>query len=769
MRSDAPGAPRGDSPRPDEAKAVSQLRGWALALIEDMLAAVCTTDCRRVVEANTPATIHEALVVEVMRGVVREVADARGLPCRTGRLFDDALNPLLSDPRMRRVTASVAGGTRAAGALEQSDRSHRWTLDGLPVEVIGSLYEGLIAHEIVWDTAGTLTLARTRGRKRSGSFYTPPGITREVVSRALAPAFARVADLPDDERATAILALRLCDPAMGAGAFLVEVARQLAVRLASCDAGEVSESAALRQVVSHCVFGCDTSPVAVAVAQASLWLLVGDPTYPLESAGPGLRTGDALIGLLHEELTKISRAPTEASCQLELPVFGAQDRLRAAADHLVGRSLTPAARRRRSPPEQLVDEARRIFDGAAPDEAAVARARSVAAFHWPLDMAPAATDRGFDAVIGNPPWIAFAGRAAQALDPAIRDHFSRSYEAWRGYPTLHGLFVERAARLAPHGVVALVVPSPLADLDGYRAVRLALSRRHTVREPLLEFGQDAFDEVVQPCIALVADPDSVPRPTDREWRLEERQRANGIAARVAPPEILARFRGTSTLPSEVFREMGFQTTSTVTRTMLLRADEPDQWHRVPLLEGRNVREFFVGSPRLFLAADPERLHAARARLRPVAEYARVDFVVRQTASVPIAARHSGLPFRNTLLAGFARAELPVALLVGLLNSALYRALHLAARRDARQAVFPQVKIAHLRELPAPPGGGGRERVAALASELEASAIANGGRADQPLRSALDEAVFDLFEVPVKDRESVLTFLAERAGPLGYAR
>ncbi|MEO7036217.1 MAG: hypothetical protein ABI548_19890 [Polyangiaceae bacterium] len=40
------------------------------------------------------------------------------------------------------------------------------------------------------------------------------------------------------------------------------------------------------------------------------------------------------------------------------------------------------------------------------------------------------------------------------------------YTALKGYPTLHGLFVERALRLASQGTVALVVPSPIADLDG---------------------------------------------------------------------------------------------------------------------------------------------------------------------------------------------------------------------------------------------------------------------------------------------------------------
>jgi hypothetical protein len=299
-------------------------------------------------------------------------------------------------------------------------------------------------------------------------------------------------------------------------------------------------------------------------------------------------------------------------------------------------------------------------------------------------------------------------------------------------------------------------------------VRRSLSRRHRVREPLLEFGQDAFEDVVQPCIALVADPLPAPAPTDHAWRLEERQRADGVASPVAFPRVLDELAAGPSLPSEVFREMGFQTTAEVTRTLLLRADQPDAAHPLPLLEGRNVREFLVGAPRLFLGGDGEHLRALGARLRPATDYAAIDFVVRQTAAVPIAALHTGLPFRNTLIAGFARGDLSAALLVGLLNSALFRAIHLAARRDARQAAFPQVKVAHLRQLPLPPPRAReRDRIAALATQLGDHAVATGGGLDARLRDLLDDAVFDLFSVPVDQRRAVRGFLVARAGKLGY--
>ena len=80
--------------------------------------------------------------------------------------------------------------------------------------------------------------------------------------------------------------------------------------------------------------------------------------------------------------------------------------------------------------------------------------------------------QGFDAVVGNPPWVSYAGRAAQPLDRPRRAWYARHYASFRGYRNLQGLFVERATTLGRPGArVALVLPSSMAELDGYAPVR----------------------------------------------------------------------------------------------------------------------------------------------------------------------------------------------------------------------------------------------------------------------------------------------------------
>jgi hypothetical protein len=540
---------------------------------------------------------------DTLRSAVTAAADARGLPrARLAelRLFSDA--------------SVVSASSEWVAAL-----AHH------PPEAIGALSEALLALE--------------RGRRQTGSFYTPRSITEHVVRSAL-------------EHTPATLP-RTCDPALGGGAFLIECGRQLAAR----------SGLSRRQIAERCLFGADIDPLAVAVAEAVLWLWVDDA---------------------------------------ELSPLLFRDRL-------------------------LVTDA--LEQGWEP--------------------------RDLDLVIGNPPWIAYAGRAAQPLEKSLRRDYAKRFRAFRGYPTLHGLFVERATQIGAHATIALLLPSPVADLEGYRPVRAALGRTHAPIEPLLELGQDAFDGVTQPCFSLIARP-AVYEQAGRAWVLSERQRAHTDAARVIGPPVLDRLLALPKLPRALFGEMGFQSAGDVSKRLFLRADRPDAVHTVPLLEGREVQEFRAGTPRLFLRPDPDVLAAARCRLRPSDHYRRVAFVVRQTARYPIAALHTGVPFRNTLLAGFACEDLSPELMVALLNSTLYRALHLVSQRDARQAVFPQVKIAHLRALPRPP-----HDASAWARLCRITERASASGMSEALRAELDQAVFGLFEVGASDADAVIELVRAR--------
>jgi N-6 DNA Methylase len=646
--------------------------------------------------------VHNALSLAVLRFVVLAVGRARGLfrsqgSFANGRLF------AAGDARLE-VGVSVDGDQLVwafppllapAGAEFREELGSALVSDGFdfarcPAESIGNLYELLLGDSVSFEAERGFELGSGKKRKQTGTFFTPRALTERVVSSAL-EALERRIRASSHRNHDFVLEYRVCDPAVGGGAFLLEVAR--ALELLTAPRSDVGRR---RSLVTRVVHGVDVNPVAVAVAEAALYLFVADPSLTLEQAGGNLRVGDALLGAPH----------------------GTVARAMATRTSLHGLAV------------DFLAEFPEVFQRG-----------------------------GFDLVIGNPPWVAYAGRAAQPLEPARRAHFVLNYSTLRGYPTLHGLFVERALRLAPQGTVALVVPSPIADLHGYRAVRRAVRATHCPREPMLEFGQDAFTSVTQPCFALIAEASLGDAPlvaAEAPFRLVERQRAGAVAAEVSPPARLTTIAQLPSFPKELFGEMGFQTTGVVSKTLLKRAEVADGRYDYPLLEGRDVHPFSEGEARLFLNPDREALAKARCRLRDRADYGRVRFVVRQTARYPIAALHRGLPFRNSLLAGFAVDDLPAELVVGLLNSSLYRAVHLAAQRDARQATFPQVKVAHLRALPLPPlDSEARAQIASLTSEF------THGPLPATAMARLDHAVFELFSLESSTAQEILAFLAAR--------
>ncbi|HEU4727254.1 MAG TPA: Eco57I restriction-modification methylase domain-containing protein, partial [Kofleriaceae bacterium] len=92
-----------------------------------------------------------------------------------------------------------------------------------------------------------------------GVVYTPPQVTEPMTRVALEP-------LVHGRSVDEILALRVCDPAIGEGAFLLAAVRVLGEHLVRGGLGE----AEARARAAGCVFGVDVDPRAVAAAQAAL-------------------------------------------------------------------------------------------------------------------------------------------------------------------------------------------------------------------------------------------------------------------------------------------------------------------------------------------------------------------------------------------------------------------------------------------------------------------------------------------------------------------
>jgi len=324
--------------------------------------------------------------------------------------------------------------------------------------------------------------------------------------------------------------------------------------------------------------------------------------------------------------------------------------------------------------------------------------------------------RRFDAVLGNPPWASFSGRHAEDLPAELRRTLSR-YESFRGWPSLHGPFLELAVRLS-RGRVAMLLPSQVLDLDGYGAVR-AIVRAHCRVEGVLDCGERGFEGVTQPCCALFL-------------VKNEGGSGGGASPFLVTAEELVRFADFRRPPSRAFADIGVHTGNCAGKLLRTRG--------YPIREGRDVRPFKLARARKHFDPQASVGPADYFRAASLARYRGVPIVLRQTASRPIAAIHKDAGyFRNSVLACLGLPGLPHGVTVAWLNSSAVAHYHTAAVREASQVSFPQVKLKHLRDLPLPRAEDAPQGLFKLARE-----VAREGRiALEPELDALVSSWFGL--------------------------
>ena len=156
---------------------------------------------------------------------------------------------------------------------------------------------------------GSLYLQPGEERRRSGSHYTPRALTEPIVKETLRPILSALGENPTPEQ---ILELKVCDLAMGSGAFLVESCRQLAERLLEAwnkqnvlpeiPIDEEPLLYARRLVAQRCLYGVDKNPFAVNLAKLSLWLATLAKAHPFTFLDHAFKWGDSLVGLTSEQI-----------------------------------------------------------------------------------------------------------------------------------------------------------------------------------------------------------------------------------------------------------------------------------------------------------------------------------------------------------------------------------------------------------------------------------------------------------------------------------
>ena len=362
--------------------------------------------------------------------------------------------------------------------------------------------------------AGSLILQPTAERRRSGSHYTPRALTEPIVAEAFRPWLERCNHKPTAEQ---ILALKVCDPAMGSGAFLVAVCRFLAGWLVEAwerdgypdDFREEwdKDIVARRRIAQSCLYGVDKNPFAVNLAKLSLWLVTLSKELPFTFVDHALKCGDSLVGYSVKEI----RA---AMSEVQLGFLDAQNRiyeqmgihrresfafdslsdadydskklrldeqikategLRQAGDLMVAAFFAKSKAKERAEKQQvylamlsgafndegLQDSIQEIRDRLASGD------KGIRPFHWDLEF-PEVFERprmGFSVFIGNPPFLG-GKRITEELGEPYNDFLTATTPDTSKNTDLVAFFVRSAFEdLAHEGSLGMITTNSISEGD----------------------------------------------------------------------------------------------------------------------------------------------------------------------------------------------------------------------------------------------------------------------------------------------------------------
>ncbi len=321
-----------------------------------------------------------------------------------------------------------------------------------------------------------------KDRKISGSYYSPVSIVNYMNKNCLQSTFERKEDLARvnneidyEQYLIEILSLKVLDPAMGSGCFLVDFTRQVASELVritpNLSEGKNSQIKAyskerlfahwVKKVFENCIYGVDINSMAVELAKAALWLLIAPLNRDLPRLDHNLKLGNSLVGAIEEDIRD---------------EFEDNDLVLDSAKGFVWKTEFPS-----------------VFEGASP---------------------------GFDIVVGNPPYRSFGlGRVTKLnsrTEKYLRKHFPQTAEY---KVSIYALFVEKGVSLIKkNGLLSFVLPDSYLTGRYYSKLRFFLLNK-TIEKFIL-FSRDFWSggDVGFPTVILIRN--NAPDPSHQiEWKI----------------------------------------------------------------------------------------------------------------------------------------------------------------------------------------------------------------------------------------------------------
>ncbi|MBW1716036.1 MAG: N-6 DNA methylase [Deltaproteobacteria bacterium] len=384
---------------------------------------------------------------------------------------------------------------------------------------------------------------RESKRKSSGSYYTPDYIVQYIVENTLGPLVRgecrpKPEPLPEALRklgveedkvpagplsSEEILQLKVLDPAMGSGHFLVAATEYLAraygealVREGKNGDGVITDEEFIRykrKIAERCIYGVDINPMAVELAKLSMWLFTMDRGRPLSFLNHHLKCGNALIGAWIDDLGELpeigkkGKLKKKARDRKQRNFFEEQFRakvpvmIRDLFEIMEQETLSYDDIKAKKALDKAVEDIKRPFVNVADDWVGTffgEKARDYATklsnvslakdcrseiakanrfFHWELEFPEVffdqygrkRSDPGFSCYIGNPPYVF----ARETLRKDEKHFYAFRFEKTsKDKPNLYVMFLDLGVRLSQNkGQIGMIVPNAWLGVDSAEPLR----------------------------------------------------------------------------------------------------------------------------------------------------------------------------------------------------------------------------------------------------------------------------------------------------------
>jgi len=507
----------GRTSKDEPARILTVSDGCLLRILEGLMTLKLRDADRERLSYRTLDVEQIGSVYETVMGFTVESAQSRVLAIKAGKNNKTpvfvALDSLLAKKGKDRIKDLKDSAGRALTAAQGKPVEEAKSVEDLAAALDGLVDErGSPKKRVV--ASGTPILQPTGERRRTGSHYTPRSLTAPIVKYALEPTFAR---LGPDATPDQVLALKVCDPAMGSGAFLVEACRAIGERLVAAWArwpssrpkiptDEDEELHARRLVAQRCLYGVDKNPRAVDLARLSLWLATLARDHEFTFLDHALKCGDSLVGLTTAQIAaanwdetkpglplfrQLVRDKVAKAMQGRAEIQNAPDDTMRAIQEARHRNLESEVSPIRTMGDAVVSaffvaEKAKAREKARADiesqmsghpprwdllEAAASRLRAgergITPFHWQIEFPEvfARDNGGFDGIVGNPPFAGkntIVGGSAKNFLPWLQTLHAGAH----GNADLVAHFFRRAfGLLRPGGVFGLIATNTIGQGD----------------------------------------------------------------------------------------------------------------------------------------------------------------------------------------------------------------------------------------------------------------------------------------------------------------